>query len=321
MAVASVSSALDRLGAERSLVQISRCVHASGADGCNPAEVSESGEPVNGETPIVVLSPHLDDAVLSCWHVLESSADVTVVNVFTGSPPSGTPAPWWDQLTGATDSVARMRERHEEDRRALALAGRAAVALDLLDAQYRRRGLPVFALAERLRTAVPSSALVYAPAAMMRHPDHELVRDAAFELARAGSRLALYADLPHAIGQGWPAWVTGQPNAQPGLDVGASWTDALAGAGLAVECLVPRVRPLDAEARARKLRAVALYETQRPALDELAFVPLDDPRALAWEVSWLVPASALDHPQEPRRESLVADVGDEPFDDRGGFAT
>jgi LmbE family N-acetylglucosaminyl deacetylase len=239
------------------------------------------------------------------------------VNVFSGSPPPGTPAPWWDQLTGATDPVVRMRERHEEDRRALALAGRAAVAIDLLDAQYRRQELPVATLVERLRTAIPPAALVYAPAAMMRHPDHELVRNAAFELARAGSRLALYADLPHAIEQGWPAWVTGQPSPLPGLDVGAAWADVLTGAGLAVERLVPRVRPLDAEARARKLRAVAVYETQRAALDELAFVPLDDPRALAWEVSWLVPTSALGRPQKPRGETLVADVGGEAFDDRG----
>lgn len=279
--------------------------------------MSEPGEHVDGDTSVVVLSPHLDDAVLSCWHVLESRADVTVVNVFSGSPPPGTPAPWWDQLTGATDPVARMRERHEEDRRALALAGRAAVAIDLLDAQYRRQELPVAALVERLQSAIPPGALVCAPAAMTRHPDHELVRDAALELARAGSRLALYADLPHAIEQGWPAWVTGEPRARSGLDVGAAWAEVLAGAGLAVERLVPRVRPLDAEARGRKLRAVAAYETQRAALDELAFVPLDDPRALAWEVSWLVPASALDRPQEPGGESLVADVRGERSYDRG----
>ena len=45
---------------------------------------------------------------------------------------------WWDRYTGATNSLERVRERIEEDRRALALAGRTAVYLDLLDAQYRR---------------------------------------------------------------------------------------------------------------------------------------------------------------------------------------
>jgi LmbE family N-acetylglucosaminyl deacetylase len=278
--------------------------------------MSESGNHRGADTSIAVLSPHLDDAVLSCWHVLEWSAEVTVVNVFSGSPPAGTPAPWWDRVTGATDPVARMRERHEEDRRALALAGRDAVALGLLDDQYRHEEPPLATLVERLRGVLPTGALVYAPMAMGGHPDHLLVRDAAIELARDGSRLVLYADLPHAIKQGWPAWVTGRQGAQPGFDVGDAWADALAGAGLAVERLVPRVRPLDDATRARKLEALALYETQRAALDGLAFAPLDVPEALAWEVSWLVPASALDCPQEPGGETLVADVGGKPLDDR-----
>jgi hypothetical protein len=30
----------------------------------------------------VILSPHFDDAVLSCWHALASAGEVLVVNVF-----------------------------------------------------------------------------------------------------------------------------------------------------------------------------------------------------------------------------------------------
>lgn len=268
-----------------------------------------------GDARIVVLSPHLDDAVLSCWHLLDSNAAVTVVNVFTGSPPPGT-AGWWDELTGAGDPIERMRERCEEDRRALALAGRSAVALELLDAQYRREPPPVAELVERFRAAMPSGALMHAPAAMMRHPDHLLVRDAAIELARQGWPLALYADLPHAIEHGWPAWVTGEPSPPPGPDVGVAWNEVLADAGLAPERLVPRVCPLDARARERKLRALAAYETQRRGLDEIAFVPVDDPRALAWEVSWIVPASALGRVSQPGGEPLVAHVPRQPQGDR-----
>ncbi len=260
-----------------------------------------------GDTRIAVLSPHLDDAVLSCWHLLDSDATLSVVNVFTGSPPPGT-AGWWDALTGAGDPIQRMRERRDEDRRALALAGRSAVALELLDAQYRREEPPVAELVARLRRAIPSGALVCAPAAMMRHPDHVLVRDAAIELARQGSPLALYADLPHAIEHGWPTWVTGEPDSLPEIDVAAAWKEVFTEAGLAPNRLVTRVHPLDARARGRKGRALAAYATQRGALDEIGFVPIGDPRALAWEVSWLVPASALDHPPQPGDEPLVADV-------------
>jgi LmbE family N-acetylglucosaminyl deacetylase len=265
---------------------------------------------------MVILSPHLDDAVLSCWHVLAGPGDVSVVNVFDGSPPPGTPMPWWDTVTGAADPRSRMRERREEDRAARAELGRPAVGLGLLDAQYRGAGLQVEALAERLER-IEKGALVYAPAAIDdNHLDHALVRDAAVELARSGRRLRLYADLPHAIRRGWPAWVTGEAE-EPG--VSSSWTGTFAAAGLAVARLVPRVRPLDAAARRRKLLALSRYRTQRSALDVVAFAPLDDPRALAYEVTWEVPPQALpsrDGAEQRAGEPLVADSGRESFDDR-----
>src|SRR5919109_1364707 len=90
----------------------------------------------------VVVSPHLDDAVLSCWHVLAGGDEVTVVNVFTGLPKPGTLG-WWDRLTGAADSVERIRERCAEDAEALALVGVPHANLGLLDGQYRRNGQPV----------------------------------------------------------------------------------------------------------------------------------------------------------------------------------
>jgi LmbE family N-acetylglucosaminyl deacetylase len=281
-----------------------------------------------------VLSPHLDDAVLSCWHLLEDTSELIVVNVFTGSPAAGTPAPWWDQLTGAGDPVERMEERRAEDRRALALVGRAAVSLDFLDAQYGRAHLPASELVRRLGAVVEPGTVIHAPAGLSRHPDHEVVRDAALELARAGWPLVVYADLPHAIAHGWPAWVTGPGRARalgeeragaaepathggPETDVGAEWTRLLSWAELAVEQLVPRVRALDGQARKRKLRALAEYRTQRAALDGLSFVPLEDPRALAFEVSWAVPRSALGGAHERVGQPLVADPGGELLDNRG----
>src|SRR6266511_2693747 len=108
----------------------------------------------------LVLSPHPDDAVLSCWHVIEGG-DATVVTVFAGVPEPGTSG-WWDRLTGATDSPARMRERLKEDTEALALAGASALSLDLLDEQYRRNG-SVPAVAEALADHLRGADAVYAP--------------------------------------------------------------------------------------------------------------------------------------------------------------
>ena len=87
----------------------------------------------------VVVSTHLDDAVLSCYR--ELGPETIVVTVFAGIPPPGEPGSW-DRRTGATDSTARMRERRTEDIEALALSGSRAVHLDLLTPStpsYRRR--------------------------------------------------------------------------------------------------------------------------------------------------------------------------------------
>ena len=48
-----------------------------------------------------------------------------IVNVFTGSPENGHGEFIWDRLTGASDSVERMRERVAEDAVALRRAGLA----------------------------------------------------------------------------------------------------------------------------------------------------------------------------------------------------
>jgi LmbE family N-acetylglucosaminyl deacetylase len=262
----------------------------------------------------VILSPHYDDAVLSCWCVLDGLGEVSVLNVFTAEPAGGSPVPWWDRMTGATDSVVRMRERGEEDRAALALAGREGRDLGLLDDQYRDGQLPQDAVLERIPGAVPKSSL-YAPAALDAHADHVLVRDAALALARDGWPVTLYADLPHATRRGWPAWVTGEPE-PAGVDAGGAWNAALVAAELTVERLTTRVRPLDAPARERKLVALAAYRTQLAGLNKFSFIPLDDARALAWEVSWQVPRSALGGEDELRREPLVLDPPSQLLDER-----
>jgi LmbE family N-acetylglucosaminyl deacetylase len=262
-----------------------------------------------------ILSPHYDDAVLSCWQLLEGPDDAIVVNVFTASPPVGTPPPWWDRETGATDPVERMRERREEDAAALALAGTPSVHLGLLDDQYRHEALSVHPVAELIRTRVGPDATLYAPGAFDGHPDHVLVRGAALELARLGWPVVIYADLPHAITRGWPAWVSGELGSTE-TEIASDWSLVLAEAGLAADRLVPSVQSLDPQTRARKLRALAAYRTQRAALDRFGSLPLDDPRALAWEVSWEVTASALGGVQELVREAIVADSPRESLDNR-----
>lgn len=230
----------------------------------------------------VVVSPHFDDAVLSCWHLLDSDADVRVLNVFTAVPPNGSTA-WWDRLTGATESSERVRARVAEDREALALAGRSAEGLGLLDDQYRTDPLPLGSIVERMRAAAPEGAMLAVPAALAGHTDHELVRDAGLTLREEGAGLLIYADLPHAILYGWPSWVTGE-RPDPALDVGGYWQHTLSVAGIEPDTLRAEVVELDEERRARKLEALRRYHTQLPALDARGRITEED--SLRYEVLW-----------------------------------
>jgi LmbE family N-acetylglucosaminyl deacetylase len=205
----------------------------------------------------VILSPHLDDAVLSCWHLLSGPGDVKVVSVFAGVPEGA--AGWWDRMTGASDSGERVRTRRAEDLAALAAAGRSAVHLDLLDAQYRANGNDPSVL-EALAPHLSADDAVCVPAALGAHRDHQLVRDAGLALRDRGHEVSFYADLPHVVVDGPPG----------GLDLRADLK------GLAPESHL--LAPAEFE---RKLGAVGCYATQIEALERIAPLPL-----LRREVIW-----------------------------------
>lgn len=131
---------------------------------------------------VLVLAPHFDDSVLDLWSVIARPGPVTVVNVFAGAPlrPCLTE---WDRICGATDTREWTERRGEEDARALALAGRVALNLPLVQtsACVASREAPPTAgdVAEALRRAVSAASLVYAPSGVGGHPDHLLVRSLA----------------------------------------------------------------------------------------------------------------------------------------------
>ena len=231
------------------------------------------------DRPIVILSPHLDDAVLSCWHVLDGPADVRVVNVFAGVPPAGAATGWWDRASGSGDSAGAVRTRIEEDCAALAVAGRESVNLDFLDAQYRDGEQDPGELVAALLGCVPRSAFVYVPAAFAGgggerrlpvatnspHPDHAALRDAGTALRAEGYATALYADLPHAsvgAADGWP------------------------GSAPRLEGLAPQPHSLTAAEFERKLNAVREYRSQVGLLERAFERSVDDPALLGHEVVW-----------------------------------
>lgn len=230
-----------------------------------------------------LISPHFDDAVLSCWHLVAGGEDLRIVNVFTAVPKDPGARGWWDRLTGAADSQERMRERVAEDRDALATAGRSALGLDFLDDQYRDEVQPLDPIVERLRSELEPGCRLVAPAGLGDHPDHALARDACAALIAEGHPLTLYADLPGSTEYQWPHWVTGaEPD--PYLSVDAYWRDALVAGNFDPDALRPEVHKLDDPQLDRKLEAIGRYPTQVAALRSRA--RLTEPELLRYEVTW-----------------------------------
>ncbi len=169
----------------------------------------------------IFLSPHLDDAVLSCggmiWQQIQAGGQVEIWTVCAGEPPDG-PRPdfavriekRWQ--TGAQSVAAR----RAEDLAACERLGAQAVHLDLPDCIYRRlpdgsplvnaeedlwQPLPaaelprVDQLADLLIRRLPPRCRLAAPLSLGDHIDHRLVRSAALTLKRT---IHFYADFPYA---------------------------------------------------------------------------------------------------------------------------
>ncbi len=165
---------------------------------------------------LLIVSPHLDDAVLSCWALLTRAVGaggrVTVLDVCAGLPEEGVLGPW-DERGGATSSRARVAERRAEETAALAATGASVVFLELLDWQYGPGAEDIgAALAPHLET--PSTVVI--PAGIGGHRDHLRLRDAALRLRHDAM---LYADLPYALRHGWepplPGYAPGEVQLSP----------------------------------------------------------------------------------------------------------
>jgi LmbE family N-acetylglucosaminyl deacetylase len=173
----------------------------------------------------LVLSPHLDDAALSCGGTIHrwSSAgeSILVVSVMTGDPPDGELSPYAGSQHARWDLPPREAYalRRAEDRAALEALGAGLAHLPLLDCIYRRgpegtyynsdddifgtihpadAGLAhdVLRQVAALEVGGPGDLTVYAPLGLGNHVDHQIVRRAAE--AWLGPRLVYYEDYPYA---------------------------------------------------------------------------------------------------------------------------
>jgi len=129
-----------------------------------------------GQLPLLVFSPHLDDAVLSARRVLAARPGSIIATVCTARPEGRAVLTDWDRDSGFTSSWGCMSARLEEDARAVALVGATQQLMGFLDGQYgRRRDDDVTAATARLIHSTLDSHVPCAPLGVI-HPDHVLSR-------------------------------------------------------------------------------------------------------------------------------------------------
>lgn len=222
------------------------------ADGVE--EMRDWGLAAPGELDrIVVVSPHLDDAVLGCGSLLALHPGATVVTVFTGRPDRYPDPPTeWDAQCGfgPGDDVLGARER--EDAAALASLRAVPVRLGFVEHQYLPRSAWVSgdAIADALEVAIRAAepSAVFVPFGL-GNPDHDATHDAAMRVrARFGEPAWFcYEDMGYKHIPGLLAWRVAR------LFVAGTWP-------------TPAALPVDPDP-ARKRAAVDCYPSQLRALE------------------------------------------------------
>ena len=225
---------------------------------------------------VVILSPHLDDAVLSCGGLLHflngREASPLVISIYGGNP---TPIKSKDGSLRVPQRKGHVnpRLRRREDVAAMRAANADFVHLGFADGIYRRSPLSnafiyrharerwaspriddlghveeLFLVLSRLCLGLGRILLV-SPMAIGRHVDHNIVALVALRLAEQGVSLIFYEDFPYVV--------------DPDIGSGAKDDPAAALGRLGLEPVGSLFMPVDVNAKASLIRQ---YHSQIPAL-------------------------------------------------------
>lgn len=218
---------------------------------------------------VVVLSPHLDDAVLSCGGLLaQLGSKALVITISCSRPPKGAHGRSRNRR-GHAPPV----ERRREDILAMERLGCHFVHLGFSDAVYRRSptsGQLIYRSSRPLLSRIPvddlghmeevyvvlrrlvsdmGPLLLLSPMAVGYHVDHVICSQIAGRLSDRRTHLLYYEDFPYVLGQLWLPDLDDDPH------------EAIARLGL-----TPGVRrhvPFDIDAKAA---VIGCYRSQLPAL-------------------------------------------------------
>jgi len=163
----------------------------------SPEESGTSGLP----SRVVVLSPHLDDAVLSLGAAIaratRAGAHVKCLTVFAYGEADRRPAAAWDRACGFESAAEARKVRRKEDARACGLVGAVPEWLDFFDVEYGDR-VEDDDLWARIAPAIEGADALLVPGFPLAVPDHLRLARLALSRRPARVRLGLFAEQPYA---------------------------------------------------------------------------------------------------------------------------
>ncbi|MBS0419159.1 MAG: PIG-L family deacetylase [Proteobacteria bacterium] len=203
---------------------------------------------------LVVVSPHLDDAVLSLGatlaHAVESGSDVQILTVFACAPDSNAPTDEWDRKSGFATEGEAAQQRRREDETACAILGVAPRWFDFGAEPYERHG-SMQEVVTAVASATADADIVLMPGFPLAHADHAALTNGLLSHGLSCRRVGLYAEQPYSFDRS--ATPNGSVPDMPAARIRSgtlTWQRA---------CAAHRHRQL-------KLRAVKQYVSQLPQL-------------------------------------------------------
>jgi LmbE family N-acetylglucosaminyl deacetylase len=197
---------------------------------------------------LLVVSPHLDDGVLSCARVLAAHPGSVVLTVLAGGRVDWSDVTEWDRLSGFRAGEDVVAARRIEDEKALARLGAFPRWLEWPQGTYAAGPLDRSAVVDDIAAAIEDvdPAMVALPLGVY-HSDHLLTHDLGREASRRAPtrKWLVYADQPYALDKPEEA---------------ASRLDDVRGDVRLTPTRLPSASPL------RKWRALARYRSQRRSL-------------------------------------------------------
>lgn len=156
--------------------------------------------------PLLIVSPHLDDAVLSCGQLMAGRSGCVVATVFAGTPDPGAVLTSYDRDCGFASATDALSHRRLEDADAVGILGASTVHLGYLDHQYRELGLgpyvdPAIVAAALARVCDERGVQMAVGPLGLAHPDHRLAAEAfrQFLGLRRQVEAWVYEDVPSRV--------------------------------------------------------------------------------------------------------------------------